>query len=215
MKKILLVLVLLISIVGLIACGTSLNSDESGNANSTEDSTTDQEVVESDETEELDDNAADLTDEQKPDFAEKIEAILEIEGMEEPTTLYLYQSEGFDFSAYLPEDMIGQFEQNYFNIYTNFNDQKNEDARMFITAESKQAVIDELETNEFTVKEADIFAYEFSDEEFHLEKQGFIGRVSFFTENDQDYSIGYYYPEEFADGFSARSALIVDNIVWH
>ena len=86
---------------------------------------------------------------------------------------------------------------------------------MFITATPKQTVLTELEENEFTVKEADAFAYEFSDEEFHLEKQGFIGRVSFFTENDQDYSIGYYYPEEFADGFSARSALIVDNIVWH
>lgn len=207
MKKILFVLVLLISIVGLSACGTSLNSDESGNANSIEDPVTDQEVVENDETEQLDENAGNL--------AETMEGTLEIEGMEEPTTLYLYQNDDFDFSAYVPEDMVGHFEQNYFNIYTNFNEQKNEDARMFITATPKQTVLAELEAKEFTVKEADTFAYEFSDEEFHLEKQGFIGRVSFFTENGQDYSIGYYYPEEFADGFSARSALIIDNIVWH
>lgn len=47
-----------------------------------------------------------------------------IEGIEESTILHLYQDRDFDFSVYVPEDMIAEFDGDFFNVYTNFNDQK-------------------------------------------------------------------------------------------
>lgn len=206
MKKTHLFFMVVMLAIVLIGCGTSLNDDDQGNADRAEDHP---------ESNNLSGDESNQAEKQTPILAEQQEATLEIEGMEESTTLLLYQDEGIDFSAYIPEDMVGHFEQNGLNIFTNYNGQKNEDARMFIMEASKETVLSELETAGFTTKEPERFAYDFSDQEFQIEKQGFIGRVSFFTKHEQDYSIGYYYPEEFADGFSARSALIIDHLVWH
>lgn len=84
-----------------------------------------------------------------------------------------------------------------------------------MTEEDQDDVTEHLEADDFVLNETDSFAYDFSNQEFLLEKPGFIGRVAILTVADQEYAIGYYYPEEFADGFSLRSDLIIENIVWH
>lgn len=201
--------VLLASLLMLFACNTNDTTDDVEGDQNLPVETPD------DDDDQTDDDSTDDDTAVLPNLpATKTETMM-IEGMEEEMTLNLLQDEEADFSIYIPDDMQGTFTDGDLNVYTNFGDTLNEDARLFIYEESKAEVLATLEGKGFTTEATDTTAFDFTDTEHALVKDGFSGRISSFTYQGDEYTIGYYYPSEFGDGFSARLPLIVDSLVWH
>lgn len=199
--------VLLASLLMLFACNTNDTTDDVEGGQDLPVETPDDDQTDDDST---DDDTAIL-----PDLpATKTEKMM-IEGMEEEMTLNLLQDEEADFSIYIPDDMQGKFNDGDLDVYTNFGGTLNEDARLFIYEESEADILATLESDGFTTEATDTVAFDFTDTEHALVKDGFSGRIGSFTYQGDEYTIGYYYPSEFGDGFSARLPLIVDSLVWH
>ncbi|WP_138416682.1 hypothetical protein [Aquibacillus sediminis] len=157
----------------------------------------------------------DTTNEEESDLQKNKLMEMEIEGTKEEIKVHLHHHDELEFSTYVPEDMLVESDPTSFIAYTNFADQPNRKARLFITKQDKQTIMDDLKAEGFTVTELDSNSYDFSEEELQVSKDGFTGRFIRFSKNNDSYSIGYYYPSEYADGFSARAAVIIDEIVWH
>lgn len=221
-----LLFILLASLLMLFACNSEDTTDE--DQAGTEDPPVETPDDESDEPDDDGDSNddSDPSDEGEDDQGEddistlpelpetKTETMM-IEGMEEEMTLNLLQDEDADFSVYIPDDMEGTFNDGDLDVYTNFGGTLNEDVRLFIYEESEADVLVTLESNGFTTEVAETMAFDFTDTEQALVKDGFSGRIGSFMHQDDAYTIGYYYPSEFGDGFSARLPLIVDSLVWH
>lgn len=150
-----------------------------------------------------------------PELEETKTVEMLIEGTTEEKVVKLHHHEQLGFSTYVPEDMVVESDDQVFNVYTNFEGVKNKEARLFVVKLTEKEGTDNLEEAGFTLTEVNNKAYEFSEKEYSIEKKGLIGRVSTFTQNDESYMLGYYYPSEYGDGFSARSHIIVDEMVWH
>ncbi|WP_077211973.1 hypothetical protein [Bacillus dakarensis] len=150
-----------------------------------------------------------------PELEETKTVEMLIEGTTEEKVVKLHHHEQLGFSTYVPEDMVVESDVQVFNVYTNFEGVKNEDARLFVVKLTEKKGTDYLEEAGFTLTEVNNKAYEFSEKEYSIKKKVLIGRVSTFTQNDESYMLGYYYPSEYGDGFSARSNIIVDEMVWH
>ncbi|PXW91802.1 hypothetical protein DES38_104237 [Streptohalobacillus salinus] len=211
----------------LTACGTmdDDNEENTGTNDQTEDMTSDEDEIDSDdETDSDDDPSDDMDDEETdddqpslPDLAEEKTVTMQIEGMEETIQVDLHQDEAADFSVYVPEDMLAEFDDGNIDIFTNFTATLNRDARFFIYEEDQDDMLELLNAQGFTAEgvEDDAFVYTNSLAEWVLAKDGFTGRVSQQTHGDETFMLGYHYPVEYGDGFSARSAIIVDELVWH
>lgn len=217
MQKLLYFLLVSLSVAVLAACGTNdqVEGDQPDeHTENVEDGTGGEDEAEnSDEASEAEETA--IHQAELPELEASKQATLMIEGMEEETTVHLFQHEELGFSTYVPQDMIAGYENGFFNGYANFNDNKNEDARLFITAKDQAELTAYLEEKDFNLSAVDTPAYDFSEIEMTLEKAGFVGRVAFFMKQGQAYALGYYYPAEYGDGFSARSHIITDEIIWH
>ncbi|MFD1738028.1 hypothetical protein ACFSCX_15940 [Bacillus salitolerans] len=204
---------LLIVLLILAGCGTNDADNELGTENEQND-----QVIEENDTpeggeEQADEQAGDGSP--LPDLEESKTVNMEIEGETQEIVVNLHHHEQLGLSTYVPEDMVVESDDQTFNVYTNFQGSVNKDARFFIKNQTEEKISTYLEGEGFTLTEAGEKAYDFSDKEFLLEKEGFIGRVATLSEHDETYSIGYYYPSEFADGFTPRSHIIVNELVWH
>ncbi|GGM23693.1 hypothetical protein GCM10011351_06850 [Paraliobacillus quinghaiensis] len=224
LNKFLYLLLISFSFSLLVACGTPNNTeDDQVNENNTEDVSDagnepeeEQELNDKNETDlEEDVDESDEEKQQTTDLEESKEGTLMIEGLEEQVTLNLFQHEALAFSTYVPEDMIAKYDQGFFNVYANFNDNKNENARLFITNQEEAEITAYLEGLGFNLSSVDTPAYDFSEKELSLEKEGFLGRVAFFKKHEKPYALAYYYPAEYGDGFSGRASIVVGEIVWH
>ncbi|TFB21397.1 hypothetical protein E3U55_08770 [Filobacillus milosensis] len=211
MKKFSGLLILLLLLLG--ACGSN---DENNDMNQ-EDENKEQEEQTNEEAE----NSVDESEEDKENSGQSLDVEetktvdMMIEGTTEEMVVNLHNHEELGFYTYVPEDMVVESDAETFNVYTNFQGNKNKDARLFMMKQSEEEIKGYLEGEDFAFSDVDENAYEFSNKEFHLEKEEFIGRVSLFTHNDENYVLGYYYPAAFADGFSPRSHIIVDEMEWH
>lgn len=218
----------LVSLV-LLACGTDDTAP-----NDTDDTTGTEEDVngDSDSTEaELDDDADldedDVDDEifsdrnidgvavDPDDLSEEISATMLIEGMNEDIQMMLYHNEEANYSVYLPEDFTGEFSGHDFLAYSYYNNQRNGDVHFFIKQMHIDDALEHFEREGFTSETATDGAYDITDQEWLLKRTGFMGRIGSFVHDYENYVIGYHYPEEHADGFSARHALITDYLFWH
>lgn len=201
-----LLFILLASLFVIFSC----SADDTPDDDVAEDQDPPVETPIDDQTAVTDDDTDDL-----PDLPVTKTETMMIEGMEEEMTLNLLQDEDANFSVYIPNDMQGGFNDGDLNVFANFGGTLNEDARFFIYEESEAEVLTTLKRKGFSTEATDTMAFNFTDTEQALVKDGFVGRIGKFTHNDDDYTIGYYYPSEFGDGFSARLPLIVDSLVWH
>lgn len=210
----------------LTACGTmdDDNEENTGTNDQTEDMISDEDEIDSDDDPsddmddvETDDEATDDDQPSLPDLAEEKTVTMQIEGMEETIQVDLHQDEAADFSVYVPEDMLAEFDDGNIDIFTNFAATLNRDARFFVYEEDQDDMLELLNAQGFTAEgvEDDAFVYTNSLAEWVLAKDGFTGRVSQQTHGDETFMLGYHYPVEYGDGFSARSAIIVDELVWH
>lgn len=150
-----------------------------------------------------------------PELEETKTVDMLIEGTTEEKVVKLHHHEQLGFSTYVPDDMVVEFDDQTFNVYTNFQGAKNEDARLFMMKKTEKEISEDLESEGFTLTEGNESSYEFSEKEYRLEKAGFSGRVFIFTQSNESYILGYYYPSEYGDGFSARTHIILDELVWH
>lgn len=214
--------ILLTSLLMLFACNADNTTDDDaeGTENPPVETPDDGDAPDDDDQtdvtdDDTDDDSMDDETVNLPDLPATKTKTMIIEGMEEDMTLNLLQDEEADFSVYIPDDMEGTFNDGDLDVYTNFGGTLNEDARLFIYEESEADVLATLESNGFTTEAAETMAFDFTDTEQALVKDGFSGRIGSFMHQDDAYTIGYYYPSEFGDGFSARLPLIVDSLVWH
>ncbi len=215
--------ILLASLLMLFACNSDdTTDDDAGDSEDPPVETPDDDGDDSDDNDQTDVTDDDTDDDSMdddtaalPDLPETKTEMVMIEGMEEEMMLNLLQNEEADFSIYIPDDMQGKFNDDDLDVYTNFGGTLNEDARFFIYEETEADVLGTLKSDGFTTDAAETLAFDFTDTEQALIKDGFSGRIGSFTHQDDAYTIGYYYPSEFGDGFSARLPLIVDSLVWH
>lgn len=203
-----------ILLLALAACG---KNEDIHNSVDKEDEQKEQTIVESRETGEGNEQVEE-NEEVPPTLLEleetkKVE--IEMEGVKEEKVVHLQQHEKLGFSTYVPEDMMAESDDQTFNVYTNFGGNLNKDARFFITKQGEQEIVEYLKNEGFAISSVEEQAFNFSQKEYQLEKEGFIGRLSIFNQNEESYSLAYYYPSEYADGFSARSHIIVQEMVWH
>ncbi|WP_234987425.1 hypothetical protein [Halolactibacillus halophilus] len=205
--------ILLASLFMLFACNADNTTD--GDAEGMEDPPVETPEDGDAPDDDTDDDSMDSDTTALPDLPVTKTETMMIEGMEEEMILNLLQGEEADFSVYIPDDMQGAFNDGDLDVYTNFDGTLNEDARLFIYEEIEADVLATLESKGFTTDAAETMAFDFTDTEQTLVKEGFSGRIGSFTHEGDEYTIGYYYPSAFGDGFSARLPLIVDSLVWH
>lgn len=212
----------------LVACGTSDDENNTGTGDQSDGMTSDEDDMDKDDpadsddttndsSEDIDDEGTDDDQPSLPDLVEEKAVTMQIEGMEETIQVNLHQDDESDFSVYVPEDMMAEFNDGNIDIFANFADTLNRDARFFIYEEDRDDMLALLNTQGFNAEVVadDAFVYPDSLAEWLLVKDGFTGRVSQQTHGDDTFMLGYHYPVDYGDGFSARRTLIVDELVWH
>src|SRR5690625_1169979 len=160
------------------------------------------------------------------EVAAEIEDIIEIEGMEEPITLELYDKEGTPFLTYVPSDLLaeeassGEGDAHWF--YANYNDEKLEDIYLQIYLFSENVAEqpsggDEDTTysilvNQLEVVEEDQKLYDWAIEEYTSadgSKHVMLG------EHDNQ----YFFMEmnsspEYSAGFVPRANKVIEHFYW-
>lgn len=157
-------------------------------------------------------------------WEESIEGTIELEGMEEPITLHLF--EGDSFVTYVPEDLTAELEtsdraDNYW-FFANYGEVKNEDVylklSLFHEAEEEPNLIGEegkftLQGLDMETVEEDEKIYQWSLEEYRG-KDG-VGYGALGKHQDKYFSLLiHYYPLEFGDGFEPRANKIIEHLYW-
>lgn len=165
---------------------------------------------------------------------ESIETTLLIEGMEETTTLLLYQHEKMPFHTYYPEDML--FEEWIYDnekgvrFFANFGGTINKNAYVEIKVFSQSGIVSEsdfvaeitgesgvLENRgvEWVEKETDmdrIFPWSFI--EYYYLNDEFVGSLYLGQHQDDYFYIDVHYPWEYGDGMESRAHLIMKEFLW-
>ncbi|EKN68936.1 hypothetical protein P9E76_03435 [Schinkia azotoformans] len=202
MKKIFYFVLLTTLIIGLVGCN---NKDDKKNDKANEGNT-----------EQTENKGEKENSEQPlPDLAEQKTVEMMLEGMPEDKIVKLYHHKELGFSTYVPDDMIVESNPEIFNVFANFGGTENKDATLKITGQTEEEVIKNLQDNGFTLGKVEVKAFDFTDKEFSLNKEGMIGHVAFFKHSNDDYAIYYYFPEDYAEGFGPRSDIIIKEIEWH
>ena len=146
-----------------------------------------------------------------------------IEGMEEERTVHLFQSQTLGFSTYVPGHMILEDTEEALIAYgKNTDGSKNENALFKISkakVNSEAQLKEEMKNKGFDVTLQEHVRHDISQVEYVLGKgetvDSIVGVASLFEHNDQIYTLIYYYPIEYGDGFEPTVKLILDEIVWH
>ncbi|NSL51030.1 hypothetical protein [Calidifontibacillus erzurumensis] len=204
MKKIFYSLLAIGIMIGISGCNNNMDEGEK----------TSEETVSQNENENVQETS-EQTEHKLPDLESEKTVDMMIEGTTEKKVVKLHHHTELGFSTYVPDDMVVESNPEVFNVFTNYGGNKNEDATLKITRQSEEELTKILTDQGFQLEEQDMKAFDFSEKEFSLQKEGFIGRIAFFKHADENYALYYYYPEEFADGFGPRSDIIVKEIVWH
>lgn len=218
MKKALYLILLAALVIGLIGCN---NNDDNNKDNKPNEETANKNDDNNGVADDNDDNN-DANDEDKNDNETALPVLEEqktvemmLEGMPEDKVVKVYHHKELGFSTYVPDDMVVESNPEVFNVYTNFAGTKNENATLKITGQTEEEMTKVLTDIGFTLEPQDMKAFDFSDKEFSLQKEGMIGRAAIFKHNDNNYALYYYFPEDYAEGFGPRSDIIVKEIVWH
>lgn len=201
-------------IIGLVGCNTG--NDESSEAvpnNGNTEATDNNTETDTNETEE--NTNGNTGDHALPQLEQQKTVKMMIEGMTEDKVVNVAHHKELMFSTYVPDDMIVESNPESFNVFTNFEGNRNENATLRITNKTEEQMTEEIETNGFMLEATNEKAYDFSEKEFSLKKEGMLGRAATFKHNGKDYSLVYYFPEDFADGFGPRADIIVNEIIWH
>ncbi|HHW39379.1 MAG TPA: hypothetical protein GXX18_19545 [Bacillales bacterium] len=204
MKKILYFILLASLIIGLVGCNN--NDDKKDNK------------AKGDKTEQTQNKGGvekKNSEQALPDLPEQKTVEMMLEGMPEDKVVKLYHHKELGFSTYVPDDMIVESNPKIFNVFANFSGTENKDATLKITGQTEEDVTKDLQDNGFTLRKVETKAFDFADKEFSLKKDRMIGHVAFFKHGDDDYTIYYYFPEEYEEGFGPRSDIIVNEIEWH
>ncbi|WP_102349077.1 hypothetical protein [Bacillus sp. Marseille-P3661] len=216
MKKISMFIIIVGVFIGLVGCNTT-------NENIAEDTPKEENAETNENTKDAETESNEESQEEQPEQPEQALPELEeqktvnmmLEGMAEEKVVNVHHHKELGFSTYVPDDMVVESNSDTFNVFTNFGGTKNEDATLKIKSQTETQLIEELEGNGFTIESQDQKAYDFSEKEFSLQKEGMIGRAAIFKHNTKEYTLYYYFPEDYADGFGPRSEIIVSEIVWH
>ncbi|WP_017755416.1 hypothetical protein [Calidifontibacillus oryziterrae] len=207
MKKAASIFISLGVLLSLVACNTDNN--KTVEENTIENDRNETEVTEGENNREGNGSI------ELPELEKQKTVKMMIEGMEEDKLVTLEQHKELGFSTYIPDDMVVETSPESFDVFTNFGGNKNENAKLQISAKTVEQITEQMEIEGFTIEETTEKAYEFTTKEFSLKKEGMIGRVVHFQHNEKDYSLIYFFPEEFADGFGPRADIIVNELVWH
>lgn len=212
MKKAFYIFLLAGLITGLAGCN---DNDKNNKEEKTEEETAENKDGAANENTDAAEAENEETEHAMPVLEEQKTVEMMLEGMPEDKVVKVYHHKELGFSTYVPDDMVVESNPEVFNVYTNFGGTKNENATLKITGQTEEEMTKDLTDNGFTLEAQDMKAFDFSEKEFSLKKDGMIGRAAIFNHNNQDYALYYYYPEEYADGFGPRSDIIVKEIVWH
>ncbi|MEC1696342.1 hypothetical protein [Schinkia azotoformans] len=204
MKKILYFILLASLIINLVGCNNNDDKkDDKANEGKTE------------QTENKGGAEKENSEQALPDLAEQKTVEIMLEGMPENKVVKLYHHKKLGFSTYVPDDMTVESNPEIFNVFANFGGTENKDATLKITGQTEEEVTKNLQDNGFTLGKVEVKAFDFTDKEFSLNKEGMIGHVAFFKHGNDDYAIYYYFPKDYAEGFGPRSDIIIKEIKWH
>ena len=216
MKKALYLILLAGLVIGIVGCNNNDNNNKDNKANNEETKQTNEEKNgAAEDNKDANDNDKNDNETGLPVLEEQKTVKIMLEGMPEDKVVKLYHHKELGFSTYVPDDMVVESNPEVFNVYTNYGGTKNEDATLKITGQTEEEMTKDLTDLGFTLEPQDAKAFDFSNKEFSLQKEGMIGRAAIFKHNDNNYALYYYFPEDYADGFGPRSGVIVKEIVWH
>lgn len=146
-----------------------------------------------------------------------------VEGMAEERTAHLFQSQVLGFSTYIPENLlVDEMKESLIAYGKNMEGTGNEETLFKISkasANSKEELQQELEADGFNVTSIEDKRHVISNYELKLDKEGtsnpIVGIASQFEHEGQWYTMIYFYPVEYAEGFGPSVRIILDEIVWH
>lgn len=164
------------------------------------------------------------------------EDTLSIEGMTNKITFKLADSQGLEFSTYVPADMKVETatsgDGDTLTIYANFRRKLNKDAlvQFYSRPEGARTTVKEMGdlarqtayVNGFEITEREIDEpnqYGFSDLEFDIARgtgsKQIVGTVAIFRHLDRVYRVTVQYPVEYVDGFVPRVRAIFREMLWY
>ena len=214
MKKLLIILVVASTVVGLILTSFPLGRNTSYNP-----------------APETNPPAEEIAAKHRPALKSDV---LIIEGAEETKQFSLIYDDTLRLSTYIPQDMIaeaGDSEKGHFlTVSTNYNGAKNENAmiQLFLPADTrttmeqlKSSTQQELEAKGFRIvtNEGMPQKYDFSEIEFDIQKgsgkNAIDGTVSIFEHNSMLYQMTIQCPSDFQEGLMARLNKMLLDIAWY
>lgn len=154
-------------------------------------------------------------------FDPQIEDTLEIEGMEEPVTLNLYDPEGAPFITYVPEDLFaeeGSEEGSHF-FYANFGDEKVEDVylQIYLFPEdiTEQPSAEEgkyAELIEGMALQEDATYYDWSLAEYQSPEGSDLAALG--EHENQFYLMVIHSTPEYSEGLYPRANKVIEHLTW-
>lgn len=222
MKKHSKVFVLLALSLGLAAC----MSDEPTTPD-VETPDTEQEVDEQepDNSEETDPDNGEM-DPELVEFDEQIEDTIEIEGMEEPITLNLYDNPDAIFLTYVPEDLLAEegneAEGESYKFHANFEGERLEDINLEVYLFADDVTEEpslEDEDSIFAMKLGDMEEasaedkwYDWSIKEFHSPERS---RHAMLGEHNGRYFVMIFNSTAlYSEGFGPRARKVIEHFYW-
>lgn len=165
-------------------------------------------------------------DEVVNDFEAQIQDTIEIEGMEEPMTLNLYNDEGAPFLTYVPADLLaegassGEGDAHWF--YANYNDEKLEDIYLQIYLFSEN--IDEQPSSEdedstYSILVSDLEPVEEDQKLYDWAIEEYISTTGSQYVMLGEYDDQYFFMEmnsapEYSEGFIPRANKVIEHLFW-
>ncbi|QSX08049.1 hypothetical protein J0B03_09595 [Alkalibacter rhizosphaerae] len=224
MKKLLVILMVIMLVFTLVACGSNDPADNGDNGNPNQEDPVDPPDGNDNGDNGNDDGTVDNGNEDPvEDPAEpQIEDTIELEGMEEPITLMLYEDKDASFRTYVPSDFLAEkvsdLEHRFYANYVN----KVEDVYMQLYFFPENTTEDELlndADNQVSVLlkgmdpvEEDFRYYDWAIHELKSTDQPRTALVG--KHGDTYFVMTLYYHGEYSEGFVPRANKIMEHFYW-
>lgn len=185
--------------------------------------------VEEPPVEESSDNGNQEEPEEEPtepevEYDAQIEDTIEIEGMEEPITLNLYQPQDAPFVTYVPEDLLAEeasgSEGTSHWFYANYNDEKLEDIYLqlyLFAADEEQPTADDPDSTYGVMVEGmelqeENTYYDWAIEEYQSPNGSNITALG--EQDGQYYLVSIRSNPQFSEGFYPRTNKVLEHLEW-
>lgn len=222
MKKATGYLSILVLSMALVACTTDDTPTPENETPPTEEEQNNQDETTGENTSEEDVNENQENDQPPVEFDSQIEDTIEIEGMEEPITLNLYNPEDAPFITYVPEDLLaeeGNDNESHF-FYANFGDEKVEDVYLQLylfpddvteqpNVENNSVYADLVEGMEL---QEEFIYYDWSLEEYQSSDGSNLAALG--EHEGQFYLTVIHSTVEYSEGFYPRANKVIEHLEW-